>query len=64
MSTAVTLDAKQTAALSAARRALNDIIPVLDNARKCGIQCDDLVKAKQEIEDGLAKMEQHFGFRG
>ena len=57
----IKLTPEQTNAVNAARRLLNDIVPDMDNLEKCGIDCQQLRKEKQQIETGLTNIAHYFG---
>lgn len=42
------------------RRRLADLIGTLDKAEACGIACDTFRGMRQQIDDQLAAIEQHF----
>jgi len=42
------------------RRRLADLITLLDRAEACGIACDTFRGMRQQIDDQLAAIEQHF----
>ena len=61
MARQVALTPEQIQAVNAARRVLNDLIPDIDAAEKCGVNCQALRQKKQEINDGLDNIVKYFG---
>lgn len=42
------------------RHKMNDLIRTIDKAQACGIACDFIRQQRDEVDDQLAKIEQHF----
>ena len=42
------------------RRKLNDLIATLDKAEQCGVNCDAYRAMRQDVDNQLAAIQQHF----
>jgi hypothetical protein len=42
------------------RRKMNDLLTVIDKASACGIACDFIKQQRDEVDQQLAAIEQHF----
>jgi len=60
MASKVQLTPTQIDAVNAARRVLNDIVPDMDAAEKCGVDCQQLRTKATTIADGLSNIVKHF----
>ena len=57
----IKLTQEQVIALQTAQRELHDIIPEIDKAEQCGIDCQLYRQLQQEATDRISKMIEHFG---
>lgn len=59
--TKTVLTDSQVESINAARRVLNDLVPDLDAAEQCGIDCKRHRDEKNRIMQGLDNIVAHFG---
>lgn len=46
--------------LQEARRKIHDLLPMFDRAQNCGIDCDELRQAAEELRNRLESIEREF----
>lgn len=55
------LPADRVQALQQAQREIHDILPVIDDAEKCGIECQQYRVLVDEVNERITKILQYFG---
>lgn len=52
---------EQVAEIDKSLRDLHDILPVIDAAKDCGIECQEMKKERDSMVESLTKMREYFG---
>ncbi len=60
MDTTQIFDRRQLEALKQSQRALHDLLPTIDKAESCGVECSAFRAIAQDLATRLANIERHF----
>lgn len=55
------LPADKVATLKAAQRELHDVLPLIDEAEQCGIECQQYRQLAEEVQERITKILTYFG---
>ncbi len=57
----ITIPKEQFAGLLQAERDLHDLLPEIDKAEECGIECQEFRRVHGEVMENITKLKQNFG---